>query len=104
MWFRNPFHHFFGDTDFQIACDNFNGNSLNLNNNPNNGFNYVVSNQHTIEFYKFWYEFGKKYPDMNEQDVFNRIKHDPFIKEIGLKMRFLDTLYFGGFCQPQQRF
>ncbi|GAB2300444.1 hypothetical protein Dimus_034487 [Dionaea muscipula] len=104
MWFRNPFHRFFKDADFQISCDRFNGNSLDLNNNPNNGFNYVVSNERTIKFYKFWYESRKKYPGLHEQDVLNKIKHDPFIKKIGLKMRFLDTLYFGGFCQPSRDF
>ncbi|GAB2296961.1 hypothetical protein Dimus_031065 [Dionaea muscipula] len=104
MWFRNPFHRFFEDADFQISCDRFNGNSLDLNNDPNNGFKYVVSNERTIKFYKLWYESRKKYPGLHEQHVLNRIKHKPFIKKIGLKMRFLDTLYFGGFCEPSKDF
>ncbi|GAB2292977.1 hypothetical protein Dimus_027201 [Dionaea muscipula] len=104
MWFRNPFYHFFVDTDFQTSCDNFNGNSLDVNNFPNTGFNYVVSNQRTIEFYRFWYESRKKYPRLHDQNILNKIKHDPFIKKIGLKIRFLDTLYFGGFCQPSRDF
>ncbi|GAB2298825.1 hypothetical protein Dimus_032902 [Dionaea muscipula] len=104
MWFRNPFHQFVGDVDIQISCDDFNGNSLDMNNRPNTGFSYVVSNQRTIQFYNFWYESRKKYPGLHDQDVLNKIKHNPFIKNIGLKMRFLDTLYFGGFCQPSRDF
>lgn len=30
------------------------------------------------------------------------IKHNPFIKDIGLKIRFLDTAFFGGFCEPSK--
>ncbi|KAH9298702.1 hypothetical protein KI387_030384, partial [Taxus chinensis] len=53
MWFRNPFLHFTADTDFQIACDRFNGNPTDLENTANGGFNYVKSNNRTIEFYKY---------------------------------------------------
>lgn len=102
MWFRNPFHHFYQDTDFQIACDQFNGNTLDVNNAPNCGFNYVLSNNRTIQFYKFWYHSRKRYPGLHEQHVLNRIKIDPFINKIGLKMRFLDTTFFSGFCEPSK--
>ncbi|KAL9265886.1 hypothetical protein AKJ16_DCAP11381 [Drosera capensis] len=104
MWFRNPFHHFYLDTDFQIACDQFNGNTLDINNAPNGGFNYVVSNDRTIQFYKFWYHSRNRYPGLHDQDVLNRIKSDPFISKIGLKMRFLDTTFFSGFCQLSKDF
>ncbi|GAB2225401.1 hypothetical protein Droror1_Dr00006193 [Drosera rotundifolia] len=104
MWFRNPFHHFYQDTDFQIACDQFNGNTLDVNNVPNGGFNYVMSNNRTIQFYEFWYHSRKRYPGFHDQDVLNRIKSDPFINKIGLKMRFLDTTFFGGFCEPSKDF
>ncbi|CAI9755553.1 unnamed protein product [Fraxinus pennsylvanica] len=102
MWFRNPFPHFYLDADFQIACDNFLGNPLDLNNAPNGGFNYVKSSNQTIQFYKFWYKSRQNYPRKHDQDVLNMIKYDPFISEIGLKIKFLDTAYFGGFCQPSK--
>ncbi|PQP95395.1 uncharacterized protein Pyn_27256 [Prunus yedoensis var. nudiflora] len=44
MWFRDPFPQFYMDADFQIACDHFLGNSDDLENRPNGGFNYVKSN------------------------------------------------------------
>ncbi|XP_010259627.1 PREDICTED: uncharacterized protein At4g15970-like [Nelumbo nucifera] len=102
MWFRNPFPHFYPDADFQIACDNFMGNPSDLSNRPNGGFNYVKSNKRTIEFYKFWYSSRETHPGYHDQDVLNMIKFDPFITQIGLKMMFLDTAYFGGFCEPSR--
>ncbi|XXG60176.1 hypothetical protein AAC387_Pa04g2143 [Persea americana] len=102
MWFRDPFPRFHTDADFQIACDRFLGNSFDLNNMPNGGFNYVKSSNRTIEFYKFWYSSREAYPGKHDQDVLNYIKFYPFLSEIGLKMRFLDTAFFGGFCEPSR--
>ncbi|KAK6137171.1 hypothetical protein DH2020_029096 [Rehmannia glutinosa] len=102
MWLRNPFPHFYSDTNFQISCDSFGGNPSDLNNAPNGGFNYVKSCNQTIEFYKFWYKSREYYPGKHDQDVLNKIKYDPFVREIGLGIKFLDTVYFGGFCQPSK--
>ncbi|KAF8014607.1 hypothetical protein BT93_H0428 [Corymbia citriodora subsp. variegata] len=102
MWLRDPFPRFYTDADFQIACDNFRGNPSNRNNSPNGGFNYVKSNNKTVEFYKFWYHSRIHYPGQHDQDVLNKIKMDPFIDGIGLRMKFLNTAYFGGFCQPSR--
>ncbi|XP_073032112.1 uncharacterized protein At4g15970 isoform X1 [Primulina eburnea] len=102
MWFRDPFPHFQSDADFQIACDHFSGNSDDLENKPNGGFKFVRSNNRSIEFYKFWYASREKYPQLHDQDVLNRIKYDTFILDIGLRIKFLDTAYFGGFCEPSR--
>ncbi|KAF8397806.1 hypothetical protein HHK36_016729 [Tetracentron sinense] len=102
MWLRDPFPRFYVDADFQIACDHFEGNSYDMGNMPNGGFNYVISNNRSIEFYKFWYLSRETYPEKHDQDVLNMIKNDKFITDIGLKMRFLDTAYFGGFCEPSK--
>ncbi|XP_015689064.1 uncharacterized protein At4g15970-like [Oryza brachyantha] len=102
MWFRNPFPHFYPDGDFQIACDHYVGNATDLGNIANGGFNYVRSNNQSIEFYKFWYSSRLRYPGYHDQDVFNFIKHDPYITDIGLKIKFLSTTYFGGICEPSR--
>ncbi|XWS69424.1 hypothetical protein CRYUN_Cryun04dG0177800 [Craigia yunnanensis] len=102
MWFRDPFPRFFPDADFQIACDNFLGRPDDMNNTPNGGFNYVKSNNRSIAFYKFWYSSRETYPGYHDQDVLNKIKFDPFISDIGLEIRFLDTAYFGGLCEPSK--
>ncbi|KAK9076153.1 hypothetical protein SSX86_004486 [Deinandra increscens subsp. villosa] len=102
MWFRDPFPHFDKDVDFQIACDHFGGNTSDLNNQPNGGFTYVKSNKETVAFYKYWFDSRLTYPGLHDQDVFNKIKFDPFIRDNGLRIRFLDTAYFGGFCEPSR--
>ncbi|KAL3519997.1 hypothetical protein ACH5RR_018146 [Cinchona calisaya] len=102
LWFRDPFSHFYSDADFQIACDHYWYPSTDLNNSPNGGFNYVKSNNHTIQFYKFWYTSKDNFPGKHDQDVLNMIKFDPFIQKIGLKIRFLDTAFYGGFCEPSK--
>ncbi|KAL9664586.1 hypothetical protein QQ045_019991 [Rhodiola kirilowii] len=102
MWFRNPFPHFYKDVDFQIACDHFTGDPDDLNNLPNGGFNYVKSSNQSIEFYKFWYASREVHPGRHDQHVLNIIKNDPYIMDIGLKMKFLSTSYFGGLCEPSR--
>ncbi|GLT91164.1 hypothetical protein SLE2022_090650 [Rubroshorea leprosula] len=102
MWFRDPFPRFYLDADFQIACDYFLGNPDDLQNSPNGGFNYVKSNNRSIEFYKFWYSSRETYPGYHDQDVLNFIKLDPFISQIGIKIKFLDTAFFGGLCEASK--
>ncbi|KAJ1272427.1 hypothetical protein BS78_06G200700 [Paspalum vaginatum] len=102
MWFRNPFPHFYPGVDFQIACDHYVGNATDLRNIANGGFSYVKSNERSIDFYSFWYSSRLRYPGYHDQDVFNAIKHDPYIVDIGLTIKFLSTNYFGGFCEPSR--
>uniref|UniRef100_A0ACD5Z2F7 Uncharacterized protein n=4 Tax=Avena sativa TaxID=4498 RepID=A0ACD5Z2F7_AVESA len=104
MWFRSPFPHFYPNGDFQIACDHYVGNATDLRNIANGGFNYVKSNNQSIEFYKFWYSSRLRYPGYHDQDVFNFIKHDPYVTDIGLTIKFLSTTYFGGICEPSGDF
>ncbi|XP_028766927.1 uncharacterized protein At4g15970 isoform X1 [Neltuma alba] len=102
MWLRDPFPRFHLDADFQIACDHYTGSSDDVNNRPNGGFNFVKSNNRSIEFYKFWYSSRETYPGYHDQDVLNFIKVHPFITDLGLKIRFLDTSNFGGLCEPSK--
>ncbi|MCL7028298.1 hypothetical protein MKW94_003778 [Papaver nudicaule] len=105
MWFRDPFIRFYEDTDFQVSSDRYGlNNSYDLKNNPNSGFEYVKSNNRTIQFYNLWYNSRLRYTNSNDQSVLSVIKNDPFIREIRLTIRFLDTLYFGGFCEPSKDF
>ncbi|XP_074275890.1 uncharacterized protein At4g15970-like isoform X2 [Silene latifolia] len=102
MWFRSPFRHFVPSSDFQTSSDYFNGRELDKRNTPNNGFLFVWSNTRTIAFYDFWVSSRHDYPGSHEQEVFNRIKNGPFVKRIGLKIRFMSTDYFGGYCNPSR--
>ncbi|CDP07282.1 unnamed protein product [Coffea canephora] len=102
MWFRDPFPHFYPDADFQIACDYFRGNPSDIENAPNGGFTYVKSNNKTRQFYRFWHDSRILYPKYHDQDVLNKIKRDPCIQQMGLKIKFFDTAYIGGFCEPSR--
>jgi len=62
----------------------------------------VKSNKRSIEFYTFWYSSRLRYPGYHDQDVFNTIKHDPYIVDIGLIIKFLSTKYFEGFCESSR--
>ncbi|XP_021731753.1 uncharacterized protein At4g15970-like [Chenopodium quinoa] len=104
MWFRDPLPHFTPYSDFQTSCDHFNGDEFDLNNAPNNGFVFVRSNNRTIKFYDFWVSSRHTYPRLHEQDVFNKIKSGDFVRQLGLKLRFMDTTYFGGFCERSRDF
>ncbi|KAJ4834561.1 hypothetical protein Tsubulata_023723 [Turnera subulata] len=104
VWLQDPFPRFYKDADFQIACDFYNGNPKDRRNHPNGGFTYAKSNNRTIRFYKFWYASRKNHPGLHDQDVLNKIKQDSFLYAIGLRMRFLDTAYFGGFCERSRDF
>ncbi|KAH7669325.1 Nucleotide-diphospho-sugar transferases protein [Dioscorea alata] len=104
MWFRNPMQYFYPDGDIQLSCDSFKGNSENMNNVANTGFHYVKSNNKTINFYKYWYSSRANYSRYHDQDVFNFIKKGSHARELGVKIKFLNTVNFGGFCQPSKDF
>ncbi|KAG1330910.1 Glycosyltransferase [Cocos nucifera] len=103
MWLRNPFSHFSSNADITFSTDGFNGDPTDINNWPNNGFLYVRSCDQTIEFYKYWCLAKSLYPGDNEQTVLNKIKRYN-VARINHRIRFLDTAYFGGFCQPSKDF
>ncbi|CAA7020946.1 unnamed protein product [Microthlaspi erraticum] len=102
LWLRDPFPRFFPDVDFQITCDTYNGKPSDKNNQVNSGFTYVKANNRTTKFYKYWIRSSRKFPGKHDQDVFNYIKNNNFTMNLGINMRFFDTVYFGGFCQPSR--
>ncbi|CAA0395875.1 putative nucleotide-diphospho-sugar transferase [Arabidopsis thaliana] len=102
LWLRDPFPRFFPDADFQITCDDYNGRPSDKKNHVNSGFTYVKANNKTSKFYKYWIRSSRKFPGKHDQDVFNFIKNDLHVEKLGIKMRFFDTVYFGGFCQPSR--
>ncbi|GLJ33929.1 hypothetical protein SUGI_0682500 [Cryptomeria japonica] len=98
MWFRDPFTKFSSKADFQIASDRYRRKATNLSNKPNAGFMYVHSNEKTVDFFNFWYRSKKVYPRKNEQQVLKILKWKEFRRR-RLKFEFLDTKYFGGYCE-----
>ncbi|XP_031483949.1 uncharacterized protein At1g28695-like isoform X1 [Nymphaea colorata] len=102
VWFRNPFKRFTADDDVQMSCDHYNGRPYDTNNSINTGFHFVRSNNKTIKFYDLWYESRKNYSRMHDQDALARLKENGIIERLGLKFRFLETVYFGGFCEKSR--
>lgn len=99
LWFRNPFPRLQSvDADLQIACDRYNGRPTDVHNMPNAGFVFVRANKRTLDFYKYWYQERWRDPKMADQEVLNAIKGEEEVRKIGMRMRFLDTQFFGGFC------
>ncbi|KAJ4957602.1 hypothetical protein NE237_024713 [Protea cynaroides] len=107
MWLRNPLLKLIQDEadDLQISCDYFNGNPHSEANKViNTGFYYVRSNSKTIALFELWHAMKKNFPRWKEQDVLFNIMHRGVFRELGLKVKFLDTLYFSGFCQNSRDF
>ncbi|KAE9465073.1 hypothetical protein C3L33_03015, partial [Rhododendron williamsianum] len=98
LWLRNPFSVMIPNEtfDLQMACETYQGKeSFKIN----NGFTIVRSNHKTISLYDIWYAKGKEYIRKNEQDVFVLLMQNGLLKDLGLSVRFWDTIYFSGFCE-----
>ncbi|XP_043718343.1 uncharacterized protein At1g28695-like isoform X1 [Telopea speciosissima] len=106
MWLRNPFVRLSGNQtdDLQISCDEFNGYPESKDNLINTGFYFVRSNNKTIALFDSWYDMKDSSPGMKEQDVLIKMMHLGMFEQLGLRVRFLDTLYFSGFCRDSRDF
>ncbi|KAJ8633813.1 hypothetical protein MRB53_027149 [Persea americana] len=99
MWLRNPFERLSHEgEDLQISCDFYNGQPSDRANPINTGFYFVASNNKTTTLFDTWYAAKNESDGMKEQDVLGRLIREGVIERLDLRVRFLDTLYFGGFC------
>ncbi|XP_073003714.1 uncharacterized protein At4g15970-like [Typha latifolia] len=98
VWFREPFRHIQPDAHIVMSTDFYIGDPNSLGNYPNGGFLYVKSSKKTVEFYKNWRLSRERFPGQHEQYVFDKTKGEISAK-LHVKIQFLDTTYFGGFCQ-----
>lgn len=101
IWLRNPFPRLrFNETDdLQISTDKFNGNPRSQNNPINTGFYHIRANNKTITLFQIWHATRLNSTGLKEQDVLGNLIHNGAATELGLNLRFLDTLYFSGFCR-----
>ncbi|KAL3516810.1 hypothetical protein ACH5RR_023712 [Cinchona calisaya] len=104
IWLRNPFPRLrFNETDdFQISTDKFNGNPWSETNLINTGFYHIKANKKTISLFQLWYDTRLNSTGLKEQDVLAILIEKGVSTQLGLKMRFLDTLYFSGFCKDSE--
>ncbi|GMP69753.1 hypothetical protein CsSME_00028892 [Camellia sinensis var. sinensis] len=101
MWLRNPFSRLvLNETmDLQISVDHFNGDQWSEANNINTGVYMIRSNNKTIALFDEWYSRKDNSTGMKEQDVLEKMMHEGVFRSLRLGVKFLDTLYFSGFCQ-----
>lgn len=104
LWFRNPFEYFAKGTDFQISCDRNRGSAWSLRNKPNCGYQYARSNERTIAMYRHWCSGGDANPHVDEQSLLNLMLKRKELSPYKVKIRFLPTERFSGFCQVCSKF
>ncbi|KAI8540234.1 hypothetical protein RHMOL_Rhmol09G0246600 [Rhododendron molle] len=104
MWLRNPFSRLnLNETfDLQISTDKFNGKERSKANQINTGFYMIRSNNKTIALFNSWYARKDNSTGMKEQDVLQTLMKERAFRDLRLSVRFLDTLYFSGFCQDSK--
>ncbi|KAK9911139.1 hypothetical protein M0R45_035062 [Rubus argutus] len=101
VWLRNPFTKLSKNEteDLQISTDMFFGDPWNTSQLINTGFYYIKSNNKTIALFDKWYSAKDNSTGLKEQDVLLNLIREGIIPQLGLRVRFLDTVYFSGFCQ-----
>ncbi|PUZ53261.1 hypothetical protein GQ55_5G038900 [Panicum hallii var. hallii] len=98
VWLRNPFWHISVFADMTTSSDVFLGDASSLDNWPNTGFYHVRATDRAVEMLRRWRAARARFPPNHEQAIFNEIKRE-LAGELGVRIRFLDTARFGGFCQ-----
>uniref|UniRef100_A0A0E0JSW9 Nucleotide-diphospho-sugar transferase domain-containing protein n=1 Tax=Oryza punctata TaxID=4537 RepID=A0A0E0JSW9_ORYPU len=101
VWFRDPFRHIKLYADMAVSCDRISGDADDDvdRSSPNTGFYYVKSTKRTVEMLRRWQAARSRFPPDNDQGIFNAIKRELAGGELHIKIVFLDTALFGGFCQ-----
>ncbi|GFP91022.1 uncharacterized protein at1g28695 [Phtheirospermum japonicum] len=104
LWLRNPFTilSYNQTLDLQISTDIFNGNPTSNENPINTGFYFIRSNKKTVSLFQTWYDMRTNATGMKEQDVLVSLVRGGVFEKLGLNTRFLDTLYFSGFCKDSR--
>ncbi|GMY23014.1 hypothetical protein FCV25MIE_18255 [Fagus crenata] len=104
MWLRNPLARLSKNEtdDLQISTDEFLGDPKSEKHFINTGFYYLRSNNKTIKLLKRWYAMKDNSTGLKEQDVLLNLIQGGISRELNLSVRFLDTLYFSGFCQDSK--
>ncbi|WVZ16496.1 hypothetical protein V8G54_009478 [Vigna mungo] len=106
MWLRNPFTRLSKNVteELQMSTDMYNGDPWSKENLLNTGFYFVRSNNKTVSLFETWYGRKDNSTGKKEQDVLLDLIRGGIIEQLQIRVRFLDTLYFSGFCQDSKDF
>lgn len=103
LWLRDPFRKLNRDgEDMLLSCDRYNGSPLDESNPANTGFYFAASGNKTVALFGTWYASRNTSRGMKEQDVLGLMISKGVFGRLGMRVRFLDTLYFSGFCQDSR--
>ncbi|KAL3647550.1 hypothetical protein CASFOL_008518 [Castilleja foliolosa] len=105
LWLRNPFPLLTTQQppmDLQISTDKFRGNQWSENNRINTGFYMIRSNNKTQALFDIWAANKDNSTGLKEQDVLQNLMRQGYFRKLKLKVKFLDTVYFSGFCQDSR--
>ncbi|CAM0952231.1 unnamed protein product [Alopecurus aequalis] len=100
IWLRNPLLRIPVGADIALSCDYFYGIPYDLQKQANTGFLHVKPSVRTSAFFRDWYEARARFPGINDQPVFDEVKHELAARH-GVTVQFVDTLYLGSGCQQQ---
>ncbi|XP_012473755.1 uncharacterized protein At1g28695 [Gossypium raimondii] len=104
VWLRNPLTRLsLNETDdLQISVDKYFGSRRPEHNLINTGFYYVRSNNKTISLFDKWYSLKDNSTRKKEQDVLLDLLRHGVVTELDLRVRFLETRHFSGFCEDSK--
>ncbi|XP_042020553.1 uncharacterized protein At1g28695-like [Salvia splendens] len=107
LWLRNPFTRLVMNDDeesmdLQISTDRFNSDASSTKNHVNTGFYFIKSNNKTASLFQRWYDTRKNLSEVKEQDALEMLIRHGILTRLAIKTRFLDTLYFSGFCRDSR--
>ncbi|KAK6912986.1 Nucleotide-diphospho-sugar transferase [Dillenia turbinata] len=98
MWFRSPLTHFVSGGDITTSCNYYTDGAGNRIERADGGIRFVWSKEKSVYFYQYADVMTHLYPNLDEQTIF-----ESTIREMGdMRVEYVDTDYFGGFCQPSK--
>lgn len=90
--------------DLQMSSNFYNGRRFHDSNFFNTGFYFVTPNNKTTTLFDEWNASKHNFTCMNDQEALLRMKRAGVFRRLGLKVRYLDTTCFTGFCQNSKDF
>ncbi|KAL1546524.1 hypothetical protein AAHA92_23110 [Salvia divinorum] len=103
LWLRNPFTRLVTNADesmdLQISTDEFDDDASSTRIRINTGFYFIKSNNKTTSLFQRWYDTRTNSGGVKEQDVLQNLVRHGILAQLGIKIKFLNTIYFSGFCK-----
>lgn len=101
MWLRSPFEDMHSAHEITIPCNFDSSDAQGGSLRSDSGLFYMKSNDFSVEIFRYWKVEGVLYPNSYVETLCSEVLINQEIFEmLGGRIRFLNTDYYGGFCQP----